>query len=119
MENPNVDIIFHLTGRKIKTRPPIELDIDAIIKAAKRTGTALEVNASPDRLDIRDEFVRKAIKAGVKLTIDSDAHAPSHFEFLEYGIATARRGWATKKDVLNTLSVGELLKWLRTEKGRR
>jgi DNA polymerase (family X) len=119
MENPNVDIIFHLTGRKIGKRPPIDLDIEAIVKAAKRTGTALEVNASPDRLDIRDEYVRLAVKAGVKLTIDSDAHAPSHFSFLEYGIAQARRGWAEKKDVLNTLPVGELLKWLRTAKGKR
>jgi DNA polymerase (family 10) len=119
MENPNVDIIFHLTGRKIKTRPPIELDIDAIIAAAKRTGTALEVNASPDRLDIRDEYVRKAVEAGVKLAIDSDAHSPLHFNFLEYGIATARRGWAEKKDVLNALPVEKLLKWLKTAKSRR
>jgi len=119
MENPHVDIIFHLTGRKIKARPPIDLDIEAIIKAAKRTGTALEVNASPDRLDIRDEYVRLAIKAGVKLVIDSDAHAPSHFGFLEYGIAQARRGWATKDDVLNTRSVDELLKWLKAPKKKR
>lgn len=119
MENPNVDIIFHLTGRKIKARPPIDLDINAIIAAAKRTGTALEVNASPDRLDIRDEYVRLAIKAGVKLVVDSDAHSPSNFNFLEYGIATARRGWATKADVLNTRSVGDLFKWLRMAKERR
>jgi DNA polymerase (family X) len=119
MENPNVDIIFHLTGRKIGKRPPIELDIDAIIKAAKRTGTALEVNASPDRLDLRDEHVKLAVKAGVKLVIDSDAHASPHFGFLEYGIAQARRGWATKTDVLNTLPVDDLLKWMKTPKGRR
>jgi DNA polymerase (family X) len=119
MENPNVDIIFHLTGRKIGKRPPIELDIKEIIKAAKRTGTALEVNASPDRLDIRDEYVRLAVKAGVKLVVDSDAHSPSNFGFIEYGIATARRGWAEKKDVLNTRPVGDLLKWLRTAKEKR
>lgn len=119
MENPNVDIIFHLTGRKIGKRPPIELDIEAIIKAAKRTGTALEINASPDRLDLRDEHVRLAVKYGVKLTIDSDAHDSSHFGFLEYGIATARRGWATKADILNTLPVEEFLEWCRTEKGKR
>jgi DNA polymerase (family 10) len=119
MENPNVDIIFHLTGRKIKSRPPIELDIKEIIKAAKRTGTALEINASPDRLDIRDEYVRLAVKAGVKLVVDSDAHSPSHFNFLEYGIAQARRGWAEKKDILNTLSAKDLLKWLKTAKEQR
>ena len=119
MENPNVDVIFHLTGRKIKSRPPIELDINAIIAAAKRTGTALEVNASPDRLDIRDEYVRLAVKAGVKLVVDSDAHSPSHFSFLEYGIATARRGWAEKENILNTRKVNELLKWLKTSKNKR
>jgi len=119
MENPNVDIIFHLTGRKIKSRPPIDLDINAIIKAAKRTGTALEINASPDRLDLRDEHVRMAIKAGVKLVINSDAHSPVHFDFLEYGISTARRGWAEKKDILNTLPVNELIKWLKTKKETR
>lgn len=119
MENPNVDIIFHLTGRKIKARPPIDLDIEAIIKAAKATGTALEVNASPDRLDIKNEYVKLAVKAGVKLVIDSDAHSPAHFNFLEYGIAQARRGWAEKKDVLNTRSVADLLKWLKTPKGKR
>lgn len=119
MENPNVDIIFHLTGRKIKARQPIDLDINEIIKAAKRTGTALEINSSPDRLDIRDEYVRLAVKAGVKLVVDSDAHSPAHFGFLEYGIATARRGWSEKKDILNTRSAEDLLKWLRTEKGKR
>jgi DNA polymerase (family 10) len=119
MENPHVDALFHLTGRKIKARPPIELDIDAIIKAAKRTGTALEINASPDRLDIRDEYIRKAVAAGVMLTIDSDAHSPSHFGFLEYGIAQARRGWAGKKNILNTRSVEEVLKWLQTPKEKR
>jgi DNA polymerase (family 10) len=119
MESPNVDIIFHLTGRKIKSRPPIDVDINEIIKAAKRTGTALEINASPERLDLRDEHIRLAVKAGVKLFINSDAHAPAHFNFLEYGVATARRGGAEKKDVLNTLPVAALLKWLQTPKGKR
>ncbi len=119
MENPHVDAIFHLTGRKIKSRPPIDLDIDAIIKAAAKTGTILEVNASPDRLDICDKYIRKAVAAGVMLAIDSDAHAPAHFGFLEYGLATARRGWAEKKNILNTRSVDEVMKWLKTPKGLR
>jgi DNA polymerase (family 10) len=93
--------------------------MDAVIAAAKRTGTALEVNASPDRLDLRDEYIRKAVKAGVRLVIDSDAHSPQGFKSLEYGIAQARRGWATKDDVLNTRSCADLLKWLRTPKGKR
>ena len=119
IENPNVDIIFHPTGRKIKQRGEINLDMDAVIKAAKRTGTALEVNASPDRLDLRDEYIRKAVKAGVKLVINSDAHSKSAFGWLELGIAQARRGWAEKKDVLNTRSAAELQKWLRTPKNKR
>jgi DNA polymerase (family 10) len=119
MENPNVDIIFHLTGRKIKARAPVDLDIEAIIKAAKRTGTALEVNASPDRLDIKDEYVKLAIKAGVKLVVDSDAHSPAHFAFLEYGVAQARRGWAEKKDILNSQPLKILLKRLKTAKNKR
>ncbi len=119
IENPHVDIIFHPTGRKIKQRPEIELDIDAIIKAAKRTGTALEVNASPERLDLRDIYIRKAIASDVKLVVDSDAHSPQGFSFLELGIAQARRGWAGKKDVLNTRSADDLMKWLQTPKNKR
>ena len=119
MENPNVDIIFHPTGRKLKQRAEINLDMDAVIAAAKRTGTALEVNASPDRLDLRDEYIRKAVKAGVKLVIDSDAHSRSAFDWLELGIAQARRGWARKSDVLNTRSLDELLEWFRTPKKLR
>ncbi len=113
MENPHVDIIFHLTGRRINKREPIDLDIDAIIAAAKRTRTILEINASPERLDIRDEYIRKCVAAGVKMTIDSDAHAADHFRFLEYGIAQARRGWAEKKDVINTRPLKEFLQLLK------
>ena len=113
MENPHVDIIFHLTGRIIAKRASIDLDIDAVIAAAKRTGTVLEVNAYPDRLDIRDAYIRKAVAADVRLSIDSDAHAAAHFKLLEYGIATARRGWAEKKDVVNAWSVEKMLKMLK------
>src|SRR3990167_7710986 len=91
MENPNVDIIFHLTDRIINRREPIELDMDEIIKAAKRTKTILEIDAHPERLDLKDEHIRKPKNAGVKFSIDSDAHATSHFALLEFGIAQARR----------------------------
>jgi DNA polymerase (family 10) len=114
MENPNVDIIFHLTGRVINRREPIEINIDEVIKAAKRTGTVLEIDAYPDRLDIKDEHVRKCVEAGVKMVIDSDAHSKEHIKFLEHGIAAARRGWAEKKDILNTLSADQLLKHLKS-----
>ncbi len=113
MENPNVDIIFHLTGRKINQREPIDLDIDEIIKAAKRTGTILEINAFPDRADIKDEYIRKCVEQGVKMSIDSDAHSKEHFKMLEHGLAQARRGWAEKKDVINTRPLNETLKLLK------
>jgi len=112
MENPNVNILFHPTGRLIKKRDTYKMDMDAVIKSAKETGTILECDAFPDRLDLKDEYIRKAIEAGVKISIDSDAHASSHFDFLEYGIAQARRGWAEKKDVINTKSWQEMLNQL-------
>lgn len=114
MENPHADILFHPTGRKLGRREPCDLDIDAIIAAAVRTGTVLEIDALPDRLDLKDEHVRKAIAAGVPLVIDSDAHSVAHLRYPElYGIPTARRGWATARDVINTLPVDEFLARLK------
>ena len=113
MENPHVDIVFHLTGRVINRRGPIDLDIDEVIKAAKRTGTILEIDAYPDRLDIKDEYVRKCVEAGVKMSIDSDAHSAGHLKFLEIGIAQARRGWATRNDIINAWPLDKMLKFLK------
>lgn len=113
MENPHVDIIFHLTARIINSREPIDIDIDEIIKAAKRTKTILEIDAYPVRLDIKDEYIKKCVEAGVKMSIDSDSHSRSHFKVLEFGIAQARRGWATKRDIINTRSVKDMLKLLK------
>ncbi len=113
MENPHADILFHPTGRALLKREPYEVDLDAIFAAAKRTGTALEVDGYPERLDLRDEHVRRAIEAGVKLVIDTDAHSTHHLDYLYFGIATARRGWATAADVLNTLPVEEFLAQLK------
>jgi DNA polymerase (family 10) len=113
IENPNVDIIFHLTARKILKRDPIELDVNAIIDAAARTGTILEIDASPDRLDMKDEYIRKCVDAGVKMVIDSDAHAMAEYQYLDYGIGIARRGWATKSDIINTLPVSDFLAALK------
>lgn len=113
MENPHVDIIFHLTDRLIQKREPIQLDFDLIVKTAKRTKTILEVDAHPGRLDLKDEHIRKAKEAGIKFSIDSDAHAASHFAFLEFGIAQARRGWLEKKDVINTLPAEDMLQILK------
>jgi DNA polymerase (family 10) len=113
MKNPYVDIIFHPTGRIILRRPPYEVDIDEVIKTAKKTKTYLEIDAYPDRLDLKDEHVKKAIEAGVKLAIDSDAHSVNHLQYLKFGIAQARRGWATKNDIINSRSWSEMLKLLK------
>lgn len=113
MENPNIDIIFHLTTRIINKREPIELDIDEIVKAAKRTGTVLEIDAYPERSDIKDEYIRKCVEADVKMSIDSDAHSVQHIKYLEFGVAQARRGWAEKKDIINAWPVEKMLNFLK------
>ena len=119
MRNPHVDILFHPTGRVVLKRDPYDLDLDEVLRVARETGTVLEIDAIPDRLDLKDEHVRKAIDAGVKLVIDSDAHATAHFGLLHYGIAQARRGWATGKDVLNTLPVERFLASLKDGRKER
>ncbi|MBI2023087.1 DNA polymerase/3'-5' exonuclease PolX [Candidatus Giovannonibacteria bacterium] len=113
MGNRNVDIIFHPTGRIINRRKPYDVDIEAIIKAAKRTGTILEIDGHPWRLDLSDEHIRMAKEAGVKMVIDTDAHSVHELSYLEYGIAQARRGWAEKSDIINTLPLGDFLKCLK------
>ena len=102
IRSPHVDAIGHPTGRLLSRREPLALDMDAVIEAAAETGTALEINANPDRLDLNDEYARQAAEAGVRLAINTDAHAVEHLAFLEYGIATAQRGWVRPQDVLNT-----------------
>lgn len=113
MENPHADILFHPTGRIINRRAPYEVDIDEIIKAAKRTGTILEIDALPERLDLKDEHIRKCVNAGVKMVIDSDAHSAQGYQFLKFGIAQARRGWAERKDILNTKPCDKFLAALK------
>jgi len=110
MENPHVDVLFHPTGRLINRRAPYEVDMDEVIRAAKRTGTILEIDASPERLDVKDEYIRKCVAAGVKLVIDSDAHSVNGFGDLKFGIGQARRGWAESGDILNTKRLKEFLK---------
>ena len=101
-------------ARQLNRREPIDLDLDAVIAAARETGTVLELDAYPERLDLKDDHVRKAIEAGVKIVIDSDAHAVAQLRFPEdYGIGVARRGWATADDVLNTRPVEDFLAGLK------
>jgi DNA polymerase (family X) len=113
LKNPHVDILFHPTGRIINKRDGYDIDIDKVIEVAKDTKTVLEINAHYNRLDLKDEYVRKAINNNVKLAINSDAHHPLHFSFLVFGIGQARRGWAKQSDIINTLPVHEMLRNLK------
>ena len=112
-KNPSIDILFHPTGRLINKREGYPVDVEKLIDVALDTNTILEVDAHYDRLDLKDEYIKMAVKKGAKLVIDSDAHHPIHHAFLMFGIAQARRGWAKQSDVLNTLPAGELLKALK------
>jgi DNA polymerase (family 10) len=112
IRNPHVDIIAHPTGRLIGRREGADLDMEAILRAAAETGTAVEINAYPDRLDLPDIHVRRAVELGVKLAVNSDAHEIDALDLLFFGLATARRGWATPADVINTWHLDKLLAWM-------
>ncbi|MFF2954786.1 DNA polymerase/3'-5' exonuclease PolX [Kitasatospora sp. NPDC057965] len=114
-ENPHVHVIGHLTTRRIGRRGPIDVDLDAVFAAAARTGTAIEINSSPQRLDLRDEDVLRAKRHGVRFTIDSDAHATPHLAYPRYGIGTAQRAWLTAEDVINTWPWQRLKRFLRKD----
>jgi DNA polymerase (family 10) len=107
-ENPYVNIIGHMTTRMIGRRQPIEADFDAVFEAAGATGTAIEINSFPDRLDVNDELILRARRHGVKFSIDSDSHAVGHLKVMRYGIGQAQRGWLTKADVINTWPLAKL-----------
>ncbi|MBI1389899.1 MAG: DNA polymerase/3'-5' exonuclease PolX [bacterium] len=113
IENPHVDIIAHPTGRLIGKRPPIELDTDRIFAAAAKHGVAMEINSYDLRLDLNDRLIREAKAHGVRFTINCDTHSVSDFDHLPLGVKMARRGGLKARDVVNTLSPGELMKWLR------
>ena len=102
IEHPLVDAIGHPTGRKIETRPPYAIDIERVIEAAARTGTMIEINASPDRRDLNELHARAAAAAGVNILVNTDAHSVRNFGLLPFGIATARRAWLTAEQVANT-----------------
>ncbi len=118
MENPYVSCIGHPTGRLLGQREAMDLDIAAVINQAAQTHTALEINANPYRLDLKDLHCKMAAEAGVKLAIGTDAHSTEGLGLMHFGVATAGRGWATKDDVLNTLSPAKLKSWLRDKRPR-
>ncbi|MFH1347032.1 MAG: DNA polymerase/3'-5' exonuclease PolX [Spirochaetota bacterium] len=113
MRNPNVDIISHPTGRILKKRDEYEIDFEKVLEVAKKTKTILEINASPARLDLKDIHIKKAKWAGVKMDINTDAHQKEHLRLMEYGISQARRGWAEKKDIINTWPLKKLIKAIK------
>jgi len=109
MRNPYVTQFSHPTGRLLERRDPYAVDLDAVIAAAKETGTWLEINGGPERLDLPDVWVRKATAAGVTLVCNSDAHRTEELDWMEYAVSVARRGWATKESVANTLPLDAML----------
>ena len=119
MESPYVDVICHLTARLVGRRAPVEMDVNAVLEAAVQPGTVLEINASPDRLDLRSEHVRLANELGVIFAINTDSHRIWQFGNMRYGVSTAIRGWVESKRVINTLSYGELISFLKLPKLER
>jgi DNA polymerase (family X) len=115
-ENPHVNVIGHPLTRKIGRRPPVDVDLDELFRACARTGTALEINSHPARLDLPSAHLRAARDAGVKFAIDSDAHATAELDNMQYGVTTAQRGWLTADDVITTWPLARLTEFLR--KGR-
>lgn len=113
IRNPHVDLIAHPTGRLIPNREGADLDMEVVLKAAAESGVAMEINAYPDRLDLNDIYARRAIELGIPLSINTDAHSPKDMDMLHYGVATARRGWAEARHVINTWETERLVEWLR------
>lgn len=113
MKNPYVSIIAHPTGRLIGERDAYDVDMDEVLTVAKKTGTAIEINAYPLRLDINDTYAKRAKGMGIPIVIATDTHVTNQFDYMRYGISIARRGWLEKDDVLNTLAVDKLLKRLK------
>lgn len=114
MDNEQVNFLAHPTGRLIGKRDPYEVDIDQIIDAAKQTDTRLEINSFPDRLDLDDVHLKQAKEHQIRFVLGTDSHSINHLDFMRFGIATARRGWLEKQDILNTSSVREIEKILGT-----
>lgn len=112
VRHEEVDILGHPSGRLINSREGYDYDFDAVLEAADEEGVALELNANPRRLDIRDTQVKRCVEDSVSVAVNTDAHTPSEYDYVEYGVATARRGWAETDDILNARTVEELEDWL-------
>jgi DNA polymerase (family 10) len=112
-ENPRVHIIGHPTARRLGKRPPVDVDFGELFRACAATGTALEVNSHPERLDLPSDQIKAARDAGVKFAVSTDSHSIAHLDFLRFGVGTAQRGWLTSEDVINTWPLDELRQFLR------
>jgi len=117
MENPDVDVVAHPTCRLLREREPVAVDMEAILQAAAKTNTVLEINAMPSRLDLKDIHAYRARELGVKLIINTDAHSVEHLGFMRFGVGIARRGWCQAQDILNTKSLSEMMTYLSGKGG--
>jgi DNA polymerase (family X) len=118
IENPYAQIIGHPTGRLLLKRDPLDYDVEKILDACAKHGVAMECNSYPDRLDLKDVYLRMCKDKGVKVVISTDSHSAGNLSFIRHGVAMARRGWLEKKDVINTRPLGEFLKELRGKRSR-
>jgi DNA polymerase (family X) len=112
IRNPYVDIIGHPSGRLLPNREGADLDWDAVLQAARENRVALEINASPSRLDLDEIYARRAAEMGIPISIDTDAHSPGDFDNLPYGVSVARRAWVGPENIINTWTVDRLVQWL-------
>jgi DNA polymerase (family X) len=117
MENPNMDMLGHPTGRLMPRREPMDVDIEAVFQKARKTGTILEINSMPDRLDLKDIHVQRARQLGVMMAINTDSHSSQHYGFMRFGIGVARRGWCGPSDILNTRHLPELMAYVKSRTG--
>ena len=115
IQHPQVDILAHPTGRLINKRPPFELALDEVLHSAKENNVIVELNAHPDRLDLKDTHLMLARELGLKVAISTDSHRVQHLDLMRYGVEQARRAWLTKGDVVNTLPLADLLEILAKE----
>jgi DNA polymerase (family 10) len=113
IRNPHVDLIGHPSGRYVPDREPVDADWDEVLRVARETGVALEINANPRRLDLDAQYARRAVQMGIPLAIDSDAHDPHMMDLLDYGIVNARRGWVEARHVINTWSYERFWAWVQ------
>ncbi len=114
MENPNVDILAHPTSRLLPDRDAVALDMEAVFQKARQTGTILEINAMPSRLDLKDIHAYRARELGVTLAINTDAHHPEHLGFMRFGVGVARRAWCQSNDILNTQPLEGVMAYLES-----